>query len=72
MKSISLAPAGIYFGGGEARSTKGGLVGGSRRGGTGGGAPRTPEKFSKNSKKSIKIYNFSKSFNKISLFFKRF
>ena len=45
---ITLAPAGIFFGGGvEARSTNGGLV---RRvaawGVQGGGAPRTPRKFS--------------------------
>ena len=44
---FTLAPAGI-FSGGEARSTKGGLVRGSPRGGFRGQSPRTPEKFSKN------------------------
>ena len=46
----TLAPAGIFSGGGEARSTKGRLVRGVTAWGVPGAEPppRTPEKFSKN------------------------
>ena len=51
-------PQEIFRGEGEARSTKGGLVMGSPRRGSGSGSTRTPEKFSKFLEKLMKFYNF--------------
>ena len=57
MDILTLAPAGIFSGG--PRSTKGGLVRGSPRGGFGGRSPPDArEVFKKFVKKAMKNYNF--------------
>ena len=68
---FTLTPAGIFRG--EARSTKGGLVRGSPRGGfRGGGAPWRWRNFQKICKKINEKLQFLKNFKKISRFFQNF
>ena len=66
------APTGNFSGGGSEVHQRSAWNGVRRVGGSGGGAPRTAEKFSKNVKNQWKNYNFFLNFKKISRFFQKF